>query len=173
MADLSDFKDFDPTTHTPEPREKKEFGLIPDGTYTAVVVGSDVRDTQAGTGKFTELTFQIIDGPQQNRMIWQKFNLINPNPKAVRISRDHWGGFLAAVGVSNPQNTDETHNIPLQIRIGHGLNKSKGKDENKIYEYSKAGTTGSDSGEQGNSNAVPQNTAQQPVGGALPWQRSK
>ena len=169
MADLTPFSDFDPSTHVPQERPQKEFGLIPDDTYTAVVVESDVRDTQAGTGKYTELTFQIIDGPCSNRMLWQKFNLINPSVDAVRISRDHWCAFLKAVGVVNPQNTDETHNIPLQIRIGHSLNKKKNKDENKIFEYFKAGTAGSG---EGKTTAVPQSTAQQPVAGAVPWKRS-
>jgi len=162
MVDLNQF-DFDPAKR--QPRERKEFELLPPDTYTAVITDSELKDTKAGTGNYIELSFQIIDGPHTRRMLWTRFNMKNPNPKAVEIGRDQFAAVAHAVGVPNVKATEELHNIPLKIRVDTQVRKDTLKEENRIFSYeSMAG-----SGETGG--AVPKEAAPRKAVPAPSWKR--
>lgn len=63
-----------------------EFEPIPAGRYLAVVVESEMKPTKAGTGNYLQLTFQIIEGPFNNRLLWARLNIDNPNDTARKIA---------------------------------------------------------------------------------------
>jgi hypothetical protein len=105
-----------------------DFEPIPAGKYLAVIAASEMKQTKSGSGSYLELTFAIIDGPYKNRLLWSRLNLDNPNKQAVEIARAQLSAICRAVGVMQPKDSLELHNLPLQITV-----KCKRRDDSEIY----------------------------------------
>src|SRR5262245_43791565 len=110
MADLSGFN-----ANNVEPL--RDFEPIPPGKYPAVIVESEEKPTQAGTGSYLQLTFEIIDSAVKNRRLWKRLNLDNPNASAVRMAHAELSAICRAVGVLSPGDSTELHNLPLIIHV--------------------------------------------------------
>ena len=93
------------------------FEAIPAGTYEAVIVESEMKPTKSGTGSYLELTVEIVSGEYQGRRVWSRLNLANPNVKAVEIARRELSSICRAVGVMNPGDSSELHNIPFLVVV--------------------------------------------------------
>lgn len=130
MADLTGFNAslVEPTT---------EFEPIPAGNYLAIITDSEMKRTKAGNGQYLELTFRILNGPCENRVLWSRLNLDNPSEQAVQIARGELSAICRAVGVMQPRDSSELHDIPLTI--GVGLKRRSGTSEvvNEVKSYSK------------------------------------
>jgi hypothetical protein len=94
-----------------------DFEAIPAGKYLAVITDSEVKANKAGTGSYLQLTFQILEGEYQNRILWARLNLDNPNATAVKIARAELSALCRAVGVMAPQDSVELHDLPLVIKV--------------------------------------------------------
>lgn len=96
-----------------------EFGFdpVPAGKYEALITTSEMKPTKAGTGQYLELTFQIIAGQYKNRIIWSRLNLDNPNATAVKIAKAELSAICRAVGVLQPRDSADLHNLPLIIDV--------------------------------------------------------
>ena len=57
----------------------------------------------------------MIDGPYKNRLLWSRLNLDNPNAQAVQIAQGELSAICRAVGVMQPKDSIELHNLPLLI----------------------------------------------------------
>lgn len=110
MADLRGFN-----AHTVEPNES--FDPIPAGEYLCVITASDAKPTKAGTGSYLELEFEVIDGPYKGRKLWDRLNLANPNELAVKIARATLSAICRAVGVMEPKDSCELHDLPLLVKV--------------------------------------------------------
>lgn len=95
-----------------------DFSPIPTGEYTAVITASDMKDTKSGSGKYLQLTYQIVDGEYKNRLIFENINLINSNEVAVQIAQKTLSSICHAVGVLHPKDSNELHDRPLTIKVG-------------------------------------------------------
>ena len=95
-----------------------DFSPIPTGEYTAVITASDMKDTKSGSGKYLQLTYQIVDGEYKNRLIFENINLINRNEVAVQIAQKTLSSICHAVGVLHPKDSNELHDKPLMIKVG-------------------------------------------------------
>jgi hypothetical protein len=133
MADLRGFdaNHIEPTT---------DFDPIPAGKYLAVITDSEMKPNKAGTGNYLQLTFQIIEGPYQNRFLWARLNLDHPNATAVQIARAELSAICRAVGVLAPKDSIELHNLPLVIRVGCKKRPDTGEIVNEIKGYAKRET---------------------------------
>jgi len=120
MANLQGFK-------ANEVEPMGEFSAIPAGKYLAVITGSEMKPTKAKTGNFLELTFEVIDGEFKGRKLWSRLNLENPNDTAVKIARSELSSICRAVGVPEPKDSAELHNLPLVIGV-----KQKAGDDGEI-----------------------------------------
>ncbi|MEO2033523.1 MAG: DUF669 domain-containing protein [Planctomycetaceae bacterium] len=129
MADMHGFdaNEIEPTS---------DFEPIPAGKYVAVVSGSEMKVTKAGTGEYLQLTFQIMDGPHKNRFLWARLNLKNPNPTAVQIAKAELSALCRAVGVLAPNDSTELHNLPLIIHVRCKRRDDTGELTNEIKGYS-------------------------------------
>jgi hypothetical protein len=105
---------FDATTVEP----MNDFSPIPVGEYIAVITASDMKDTKSGSGKYLQLTYQIVEGEYKNRLIFENINLINSNEVAVQIAQKTLSSICHAVGVLHPQDSVELHDKPLMIKVG-------------------------------------------------------
>lgn len=119
-----------------------EFEAIPPGQYTAVITESETKPTKAGLGSYLQLTFQVIDGPFKGRTLWARLNLDNPNATTVKIARAELSAVCRAVGVMQPRDSIELHNIPLVIKVGVKARADTGEPTNVIKGYERRGGNG-------------------------------
>lgn len=114
-----------------------DFEAIPANKYLAIITASEMKDTRAGTGQFLELTFQIVDGEYKGRLLWARLNLDNPSEVAVKIAQAELSGICRAVGVMQPRDSAELHNLPLVITVKVVKRQDNGELGNKIRGYAK------------------------------------
>ena len=110
MADLSGF---DATQVEPA----ASFEPVPAGKYLATIVESEMKPTKSGTGNYLQLTFEILEGPHQGRVLWSRLNLQNPNPTTVQIAQAELSSICRATGVMRPKDSSELHNKPMLISV--------------------------------------------------------
>jgi hypothetical protein len=83
-----------------------------------------------------QLTFQIIEGDYENRLLWTRLNLDHPNATAVQIARADLSAICRAVGVLAPKDSVELHNLPLMINVRCKKRQDTGDIVNEIKGYS-------------------------------------
>jgi hypothetical protein len=116
-----------------------ELEAIPAGKYVAVISASELKQTKSGNGSFLELTFEVIEGEFNGRKVWARLNLDNPNPMAVKIARSELSSLCRAVGVMEPKDSCELHNIPLVITVKQKPD-GDGEPRNEIKGFAKKET---------------------------------
>jgi hypothetical protein len=130
---MADLRGFDANTVEPA----GDFDPIPAGKYLAVITESEMKPTKAGTGNYLQLTFQVIDGPYANRLLWARLNLDNPNDTARKIAQGELSAICRAVGVLAPNDSVELHNLPLLIHVRCKKRSDTGEITNEVKGYSK------------------------------------
>jgi hypothetical protein len=95
-----------------------------------------MKPNKAGTGSLLQLTFQIIEGDYENRLLWTRLNLDHPNATAVQIARADLSAICRAVGVLAPKDSVELHNLPLMINVRCKKRQDTGDVVNEIKGYS-------------------------------------
>jgi hypothetical protein len=118
----------------------EERGILPAGDYVSAIAKSEVRDTKAGTGKYINLEWEVMDGPAKGRRFWQSLNLWNPNVQAVEIAQRELSAICHAAGRLRVSDTEELHGIPMIVRLKI---KSQTGYEDKNEIASVKGMTGS------------------------------
>jgi hypothetical protein len=136
---------------------------LPAGKYLAVISESELKPTKTGGGKYLQLTFQIIDGEFKGRLVWARLNLENKSEMTVKIARGELSAICRAIGVMQPKDSVELHNVPLEINVGLKRRDDNGDFTNVIKGYAKKGGGGAPV------------SARAPVGvgpgGTPPWKR--
>lgn len=110
MANLNGF-------NANEVEPNASFEPIPAGKYLAAITESEMKPTKNGGGSYLQLTFTILEGEYKNRILWARLNLNNPNVTAVKIARSELSAICHAVGVMQPKDSVELHNLPLLITV--------------------------------------------------------
>jgi len=139
------------------------FDPIPAGKYIARIIESEVKPTKNGDGRYLELTFEVLDGEYRNRKVWDRLNLWNPSSEAVRIAQGMLSAICRAVGVMQPRDSVELHNLPLEVTVKLKRREDTGDLTNEVKGYGpKAAPAGQ-----------PQPAAQQQprAAGPPPWKR--
>lgn len=102
------------------------FDPVPAGKYLAAITESEMKPTKTGTGSYLQLTFTILEGEYKNRILWARLNLHNPNATAVKMARSELSAICRAIGVMQPRDSVDLHNIPLLIIV-----KVKKREDNE------------------------------------------
>ncbi len=136
-----------------------DFNPIPASKYLAVITASEIKPTKDGSGEYLELTFQILEGDYQNRLLWARLSLSHPKDIVSRIARSQLADICKAVGVLKPSDSAELHNLPLVIDVRLKKRKDNGDLVNEIKGYA------SRKGQGKQSTSTPQN------GTLPPWRR--
>lgn len=132
---------------------------VPDGTYVARIIESEIKLLKSGNGEGLSLVYEIIEGPYATRRIWQNLNVRHTSQNAQVMAQQQLAGICHAVGMPNGFNeTHELHNKPLKIRVKIRKDDHYG-DKNEISGTSSIG--------QPAIPAVPVGT-QQPAANAAP-----
>jgi hypothetical protein len=114
--------------------EPTSFDVLPVGEYDACLVDSEMKATSKG-GKMLVLKLQILNGPYQNRLLWDRLNLENASSQTVEIARSTLADICKAVGVTEPKDSVELHNKPLKIKVGIRPAKGEFSEQNQVKSY--------------------------------------
>ena len=117
--------------------EPASFEPLPAGKYLACIVESEMRATKSGTGEFLYLTFQVLEGQFKGRKVWARLNLKNPNPQAEQIAQGQLSAICRAVGVLQPRDSVELHNLPLLVTVKVKKREDTGDLQNDVSGYAK------------------------------------
>ena len=110
MANLNGF-------NANEVEPSASFEPIPAGKYLAAITKSEMKPTKNGSGSYLELTFVVLDGEYKGRVLWARLNLNNANATTVKIAKAELSALCRAVGVMQPNDSCELHNVPLWITV--------------------------------------------------------
>lgn len=118
-----------------EPAKPRDNNVIANGWYRAWIIGTDIRKTNAGDGRFLELTWELLEGqPFEKRKIWDRHNFDNPSQVAVKIAEEQISAICHATNVIEFNNPAELVGVPCMIKVGVERKKDQ-PDRNKIYGY--------------------------------------
>lgn len=128
MADLSRYHGRQATTGT-------RYEALPAGKYAAEITNSRMKPTRRGDGHYLELTFRVLEGQYKGRLLWSRLNLDNPSPQAVEIARGELSAICGAVGVMQPRDSSELHDIPLVLTVRCKRREDTGDLTNEVCGY--------------------------------------
>ncbi|HPE62447.1 MAG TPA: DUF669 domain-containing protein [Thiolinea sp.] len=170
MASLN--MNFDANTVEPS----SVFDPLPNGEYLVVVVASDMKSTNNGSGQYLELELEVIDGNFKGRKVWDRLNLINHNAKAVEIAQRQLSGLCHATGVLRVSDSSQLHNIPVIATVKYREGNGQYGPSNDVRGYKSAGQQTQQPAQQpAMQQPMQQPPAQQPApasrGANPPWGR--
>lgn len=94
-----------------------DFSAIPAGEYIAQIVKSEWKDTKAGDGKFIQFQIKILEGEFTGRVLFDRLNLVNPNPVAVEIANKGLNSMCDACGLVGVDDSEQLHGIPMNVVV--------------------------------------------------------
>ena len=109
--------------------------LMPVGDYTAAIVQSEVKPTKSGSGQYLELVWQILEGEYSGRKIFDRLNIQNQNQVAQQIGQQALSAVCHAVGILQPNDSSDLHDIPVRIQVKISKGKDGYDDSNDIKGY--------------------------------------
>ena len=120
-----------------EPMAPRSFEPLPAGVYEMMVVKSDVKGTQAGTGHYIELEMHCLSGEYSGRRIWERLNVDNTSKQAQDIAQAALAALCKAIGIDDMTETEQLHDLPFLASIEIDR---KDSTKNRIVGYSPVGT---------------------------------
>jgi hypothetical protein len=169
MADLGERFD----SSTVEPRTPFE-PLPALDNVTLQIIDSEIKDTKAGTGRYVELTMELMDTDYVGRKIWERLNIWNENEKAVEIAKATLSAICRASGVGVVIDTEQLHWQPMAASI----TLSKRKDntwENRVAYHPREDAPAAAAKPAAVARPAPTAapSAGPAKGGAKPWERKR
>lgn len=101
---------------------------------TLEIVESTYEPTPCGKGMVLRCLTQEIGGTHEGRLAFLNFMLEHDDEKRQERGQRDFAALRRAIGVLSPQDTEELHFKPFQVKIGTRSN-SRGEPENVILEY--------------------------------------
>ena len=166
---------FDPNS---VPEDDRTFDPLPAGDYLMQVTESEIKPTKSGSGEQLILTLEVVDGPHQNRKVWDRLNIRNENADAQRIAQRALADLCLAIGVTSLRDTTDLHFKPFTGRVTIQADKTGQYGPQKRVRYKPrsgqppAGKAAAQPAAQQPPTAQRQTTAAAPAAGARPWKKS-
>jgi hypothetical protein len=132
MKKMADLQGFDATQVPPG-----SFDPLPPGRYPAVIVASEMKATKTGTGNYLEVVLEVIEGEHKGRRLWDRLNIKNPNAQAEQIAKATLSAICHAVGVLQPRDSSELHDLPLAVQVAVEQRDDTGQPRNVVRGYAK------------------------------------
>lgn len=110
---MASLNGYDATQYDPQ----SSFEPIPAGWYKVMITASEMKETKRGDGQYLQLRLDIIDGEYENRVLFDRLNINNANRTAVDIANRALSAICHAVGVLQPQDSQELHDIPFEVKV--------------------------------------------------------
>lgn len=96
--------------------EREEYTPVPPGTYTAIIVASEKKETKAG-GEMIVFELEIQGGEENGSKLFERLNIVNSNQKAVDIAFRTLAEIVKAVGKTTIKDTEELHNKRMYVEV--------------------------------------------------------
>ncbi len=129
---------------------------VPAGKYLAEITASEMKPIKNGQGSYLELEMTIADGEFRGRRVWDRLCINHPNTKTVEIARANLSAICHAIGVMQPQDSVELHNLPMVVTVKCKKREDTGDVNNEIKGYAKPeAATGQPQQAPVNSNTAP------------------
>lgn len=108
-----------------------QFDVLPKGKYMVIITDSEVKETKDRTGKYLQLTHEIVDGQFKGRKLWNRLNIVNRSKEAEDIAHRNLSSLCRAAGVAQLADSSQLHNIPViaDVKI------SKDGEQNDVMNY--------------------------------------
>ena len=114
-----------------------EYEPLPAGKYLAEITASEMKATKSGNGTYLELEFTVLDGDCRGRKVWDRLCLSHPNNLTQKIAQGKLSAICRAVGVMQPRDSAELHNLPLVVTVKCKNRKDTGEITNEIKGYAR------------------------------------
>jgi len=111
------------------------FEPVPAGKYIAAITSSEMKPTKKGDGSYLELEFTVLEGDCQGRKVWDRLCISHPNALTQKIAQGNLSAICRAVGVMQPGDSCQLHNLPLQITVKCKNREDNGEITNEIKGY--------------------------------------
>jgi hypothetical protein len=130
MANLNGFNANEVEPNTP-------FDPLPAGKYLAAITATEMKPTKAGDGSYLQIEFTVLEGEYKERKVWDRLCLNHPNAQTVKIARGNLSALCRAVGVMQPKDSVELHNLPVMITVKVKKREDTGELTNEVKGYAK------------------------------------
>lgn len=163
------------------------YDVLPPGKYLVQIIFSEMRPTKDGRGQYLYLELDVLEGQYAGRKLFDRLNLVNPNPDAVLIAQRTLSSLCRAAGKLQVNNSEQLHLIPLiaDVRVrppsgGYGesnsmryLPRAGGAGATAGYSSFTPAPTAPRVGTVASPATTAANTAHAspPAAGGLPWKR--
>jgi len=131
------------------------FEPVPANKYIAAITGSEMKPTKNGSGSYLELEFTILEGEFKGRKVWDRLCLNHPNAQAVKIARGNLSAICRSVGVMQPRDSVDLHNIPLCITVRCRKRTDTNEITNEIKGYAAKAAAGGQPQQKPQTDATP------------------
>jgi hypothetical protein len=146
--------------------------LLPAGSYVGHIVHTEFRPTKNGLGKYLLVELEVLDGEYAGRRLYDRINLVNPNPTAQQIAEQTLAAICHAVGKVQVISSEELHHIPLTVEIRVEPAKGGYEESNSVKRYSARGSAGPATSAVPAPRPAPSAPAVAPAPAAgVPWKR--
>jgi hypothetical protein len=115
------------------------YEILPKGKYLCVATASEMKATKNNTGEYLQITFEIVEGDNKGRKIFERLNIRNANKTAEDIAQRTLSALCRAVGVMQLTDSEQLHDIPVMLEIAVEEGKGEYGPQNRIKGYSPAG----------------------------------
>ena len=143
---------------------------VPDGTYHAMVMDSEIKTTTKG-GTMIVLEWHIIGDGYDGRRIWQNYNVVNASETTQKRALADMASACQAMGLDDGyEDTDELHMQEVKITVSTEPGSNGYPPRNRIDAYASAHDKPAQVAEPAQP-AEPSEPAQpsQPAGKQPPW----
>ena len=107
-----------PNVFVPDEAEENPFAPIAAGWYLGEIIKSELKDTKNKDGKYLALTFKVVEGDHEGRLIFTNLNIVNKSDVAVKIARSDLKAICGAVGFEGDlEDTVDLHNVPMMVKV--------------------------------------------------------
>jgi hypothetical protein len=101
----------------PKNERSGDFEPLPAGWYDVRITAAELKETNARTGQYIKLRYDVVGPTHQGRVVFGNLNIRNPNPKAEEIGRQQLGEIMRAVGLPRVDDTDQLIGKSLTIKL--------------------------------------------------------
>jgi len=126
------------SANTQENNSTGGFDVVPEGEYVVAVTKSEWRNAKSNPdNKMIYMEITIQEGEHKGQKLFERLNLINSNPVAVKIANQTMNKICTACLLSDVEDTEELHGIPMTAVVE--INENEGTDfppQNVIKNYS-------------------------------------
>ena len=120
--------------------EASNGGPVPAGTYLVQVEESELGETKKG-GQMIKVMFNIVGEQQNGRKLFEQYNIVNDNPKAVEIGLGQIKSLVLASGASISMFKTPEQLIGLECLVKIKVYEDDYGEKNSITSYKKLGGT--------------------------------